>query len=237
MKIRDGFLKARLGGQTYVLPYGQNLADHYRGIALNETGKILWEGLESGSTREELVHRLQTEFQLEDNMSDRLRQDVEDFEKHLTDVGILMDDEENIYGWQKPTYFAIGPLKIAYRGPDSIYEQYFKKFACEAAQNADLTIQISCLPYRFHKNGRVVLRSDEIVLMDTGKEYVFLFLVLPAVKEMHLKKDGSYALMLCKGDLIAERGEDIFHAIRFTLLAAAILYARQGSCGSNEESD
>lgn len=40
MKISDGFFKTTLSSVPYVLPYGQNIADHARSLRLNESGAL-----------------------------------------------------------------------------------------------------------------------------------------------------------------------------------------------------
>lgn len=221
MKIRDGFAKVRMGGQAYVLPYGQNIADFCEGFALNDTGEILWQGLEDGLDKGEMVSLLKEEYGLGEEMEPKLRQDVERFQKYLADTNMFVEEGMEEYGWN-PLYFATGPLKAAYKGPEFLYEKYFQKFACEGTgRQADLTIQIACVPPRYHKNGRVILRNEELVLMEADGEYVFLFPGFPVLQEMQVKKDGSHALLFCDYDLLEEHGEDIFHAIRFAYLVAA----------------
>lgn len=220
MRVKGGFLKTRLGEQTYVLPYGQNIADYCEGIALNETGEILWEGLEKECSPEELVRLLEREYQVSHEMESVLYQDVEQFQKHLSGMGMLEEEGEEDYGWN-PLYFSIGPMKIVYKGPEIVYEGYFRKFLSEMMEEVDLTIQVSCVPPRYHKCGRVILRNEEVILMDGGQEYVFLFPGFPVLSEMHVKKDGSRALLFCRGDLVEEQVEDIFHGIRFAILLTA----------------
>ncbi|MCI8562628.1 MAG: hypothetical protein HFH69_03835, partial [Lachnospiraceae bacterium] len=65
MKLKETFLKTKIGGKTFVLPYGQGVADHVAGISLNETGEILWEGLEKGLGKKELLCLLKKEFAIE----------------------------------------------------------------------------------------------------------------------------------------------------------------------------
>lgn len=220
MRVKEGFLKTRLGEQTYVLPYGQNIADYCEGIALNETGEILWEGLKTECSPEGLVGLLEQEYQVKHEMESRLYQDVEHFQKYLSGMGMLEEEGEEDYGWN-PFYFSTGPLQIAYRGPEIVYERYFQKFASEKGKKVDLTIQIACVPPRYHKCGRVILRNEEVILMDGRQEYLFLFPGFPVLSEMHVKKDGSHALLFCRGDLIEEQVEDIFHGIRFAFLLSA----------------
>ena len=130
MEIREGFLRTKLGGRTHVLPYGQNIVDCCDGISLNETGEILWRGMESGYSSEELVRLLRQEYGMAEGMEGRLREDVEGFRKYLWDMGMLREEEREEYGWN-PLYFSAGPLKIAYKGPEEVYRSYFSKFGCE----------------------------------------------------------------------------------------------------------
>lgn len=221
MKIREGFLQTKVGGQAYVLPYGQNIADHCDGIALNDTGEILWRGLEEGCDKNELTELLKTEYGLGDEMDDQLSRDVEQFQNRLVRMGILLEEREEFHGWE-PQFFHIGAITAAYKGPEVIFERFFRKFAVDAGDGkADLTIQIVCLPPIHHKNGRVLLRSDGVLLMGVGEEYLFLFPGFPALREMRVKRDGSCAELNCDHDLIEQYAEDIFHAIRFAALVAA----------------
>ena len=94
MKIREGFLKTELGGQVYVLPYGQRIADYCEGISLNETGEILWRGLEAGMEKGELASLLQREYGLGDEAEAQICRDVEHFIDYLADMGMLQEEEE-----------------------------------------------------------------------------------------------------------------------------------------------
>lgn len=219
MEIRKGFLRTELGGRAYVLPYGQNIVDCCEGISLNETGEILWRGMESGCGSQELVGRLREAYGLAEDMEGRLAEDVEGFRSYLAEMGMLRHEEKEEYGWN-PLYFSVGPLKIAYKGPEVVYQSYFQQFACEEGEG-DLTVQIACMPPRHRINGRVILRNGDVVLMDGGEVYVVLFSGFPVLQEMHVRKDGSYALLFCDYDLIDRDAQDIFHAIRFAVLVAA----------------
>jgi len=221
MEIREGYLRTELGGKAYVLPFGQNIVDCCEGISLNETGEILWRGMESGCGNGELVTRLREEFGLSEEMEGHLDEDVEHFQRYLADMGMLRGEETEEYGWN-PLYFAAGPLKVAYKGPEAVYEKYFSQFACGAGEDGtDLTVQIACMPPRHRRNGRVLLRNKEVVLIDGGEDFIFLFPGFSALTEMQVRRDGSYALLFCEYDLIEGNAQDIFHAIRFAVLVAA----------------
>ncbi len=221
MKARSGFIKAKLGEQVYVIPYGQNIVDYCDSMLLNETGEILWDGLEQHSTREELARLLLQEYQLEPDKETELLSDVDSFLRQLVSLGMAEEEQSIFYGW-KEQFFTAGPLNVSYQGPEIVYNNYFQKFASDKQDGVcDLTVQISCIQPRFHKNGKVILRNEEVILIDIGEEYLFLFPKFEVLNEMQVKKDGSYALLFCQADFINERAEDIFHVIRFAFLIAA----------------
>lgn len=220
MRIHKTFVKVKLGEQTYILPYGQSIADHCTGITLNETGELLWEGTKKGYNTEKLLHLLKKEYALGDDMEKELARDITDFQRNLLTLGIADTTEPEDYGWL-PLSFSAGPLHITYKGPQILFDKYFSQFKCDEAKQADLTIQISCLPPRCLKNGTVLVRTDELILMETEEEYLFLFPKFPVLSEMHVSKNGSRAVLFCNGRLLEEKMEDIFHGIRFAVLIAA----------------
>lgn len=61
MQLKDGFVLRSVAGETVVVPVGGDL-DLNMMITLNDTGKLLWQRLESGATRQELTDALCTEF-------------------------------------------------------------------------------------------------------------------------------------------------------------------------------
>lgn len=64
MKLKDGFILRQVAGQTVVLPTGDDV-DLNMMITLNETGKFLWERLEKGAEKEELVAALLGEYDVD----------------------------------------------------------------------------------------------------------------------------------------------------------------------------
>lgn len=61
MKLKDGFVLGEIAGEHVVLPSGDEL-DLNVMMTLNETGKFLWELLETETTEERLVEALLAEY-------------------------------------------------------------------------------------------------------------------------------------------------------------------------------
>ena len=65
MKLKDGFLLREVAGETVVIPTGDTM-DLNMMITLNETGKFLWQRLETGAEEGELVTALLSEYDVDE---------------------------------------------------------------------------------------------------------------------------------------------------------------------------
>ena len=63
MKIKEGFVLREVAGDIVVIPSGDTL-DLNMMITLNETGRFLWELLEKGAQKEDLVQALTQEYEV-----------------------------------------------------------------------------------------------------------------------------------------------------------------------------
>ena len=64
MKLKDGFILRDVAGQTVVLPSGKDM-DLNMMITLNDTGKFIWQLLETEKTEEELVNAILSEYDVD----------------------------------------------------------------------------------------------------------------------------------------------------------------------------
>ena len=87
MKLKSGFLLREVAGQVVVLPTGGNL-DLDMMITLNETGKFLWERLESETDVQTLVEALLAEYDVD---LPRAEKSVEAFVEKLKKNGLLCE--------------------------------------------------------------------------------------------------------------------------------------------------
>ena len=65
MQLKDGFILRTVAGETVVIPTGKDL-DLDMMITLNETGKFLWEHLETETTEDKLVAALLAEYDVDE---------------------------------------------------------------------------------------------------------------------------------------------------------------------------
>ena len=86
LKLKDGFIMREIGGDTMVLPSGDEL-DLNMMITLNDTGKFLWVRLQEGTTMEDLVADVLKEYEAEEA---EVKLQVEKFVAKLSENGFLI---------------------------------------------------------------------------------------------------------------------------------------------------
>ena len=68
MKLKDGFILRTVAGETVVLP-AAGMTDFDMMITLNETGKFLWELLETETEEAEMVKALLAEYDVAEDVA------------------------------------------------------------------------------------------------------------------------------------------------------------------------
>jgi len=229
MKPKDGFIKTTICGVPCLLPYGQNIADHMPELKLNSTASLIWDLICKGMDKEQIASVICNKYDAsKDNMQDILS-DITEYENLLASYGILENQQlSGTVPSSHAKYFQTGNIKIAFDGPDIIFEKYFNDFACPAG---DMQYQQYIHFYkgkpRWHVNGNVLIRNGAISIIDTGTEgasgnsYIFTFPEEYGIYEMRVSKDGSAADIYCIPGLNTEHEGYIFHALRFAFLIAA----------------
>ena len=86
MKIRNGFMLRKVGGQNVVVAVGAASRDFNGIIKLNETGAFLWDLLKSERTPEELTEALLAEYDIDRETASA---DVEAFAERLSRAELL----------------------------------------------------------------------------------------------------------------------------------------------------
>lgn len=87
MRIREGFIARDVGNRTFVVAVGELSKSFNAMITLNETGKFIWQILEKGASKEEIVEKLLLEF--EGAERETVEKDVDSFIEKLARDGIL----------------------------------------------------------------------------------------------------------------------------------------------------
>ena len=225
MKPKDGFIKKDICGIPYLLPYGQNIADHVPELKLNSTASIIWDLICQGMDREQIAKALCDGYCTGSSHAGDVIKDIGEYENLLLSYGILEDTKPCTYTSNPHTkYFKTGSLKIAFDGPGRLFDKYFKKFACTGGKFQQYIRFHKGCP-RKHINGNVIIRNETISIIDTGNTngnyYVFTFPPEYGIYEMKVSKDGFAADIYCATPLCKEHENHIFHALRSAFLIAA----------------
>ena len=83
MKIREGFLLRNVAGNNVV---GQATLDFNGMMSLNETGAFIFSKMLEGTTKEQLIEDLISEYEVEREIAQK---DVDDFIKKVEGEGLL----------------------------------------------------------------------------------------------------------------------------------------------------
>lgn len=85
MKLKQGFIMRQIAGETVVVPSGDELNLNMM-ITLNDTGKFLWQHLETGAEMDELVQAMLAEYEVDEQTA---RAGAERFVAKLRENGFL----------------------------------------------------------------------------------------------------------------------------------------------------
>ena len=77
MRIKEGFVIREIAGQSVVIALG-DAAKSYNGmIRLNETAKVIWQGLEKGQDKDAIIESILAEYDVDRELAEN------DFDKFV----------------------------------------------------------------------------------------------------------------------------------------------------------
>ena len=89
MKIKEGFVLRDIGNQTVVVATGEASQDFYGMIKLNQSGKIIWEGISDGLSEELIISKLLDKYDVDKNKAEfDVRQMIDKMDK----AGFLLNE-------------------------------------------------------------------------------------------------------------------------------------------------
>lgn len=86
MKLKENFVLRQVAGSWVVMPHSEATRDFHGMLALNDSGALLWQSLESGADRESLAQVLLDEYEVS---KERALADVDIFLDKLVKAGCL----------------------------------------------------------------------------------------------------------------------------------------------------
>ncbi len=92
LKRQEGYILKHIDDKTYLLPYGQKIADLRKGIQLNDTGAFIWNVLEQPQDIYAIQDLLIAHYTPDADIEMQLRKDVSQFVEQLLQLGILREE-------------------------------------------------------------------------------------------------------------------------------------------------
>ncbi len=86
MKIKNGFILREVAGTFVIISAGDDNLDFKGVITVNEVGALIWRGVEEGKSKEEIVDKILSEY---DVQRDIASVDCNEFLQQLIDKNII----------------------------------------------------------------------------------------------------------------------------------------------------
>ena len=86
MEIKKQVILRSVAGEHMLIPVGETVFEYNGIFMLTESGKLLWENIETGADEEELKDLLMKEYEID---SDTASNDVKEFLEMLKTFGII----------------------------------------------------------------------------------------------------------------------------------------------------
>lgn len=227
MKRRPGYLLQRILDTYYLLPYGQLIADHKRGISLNDSGIYVWNLLEKEMSREELKNEYLNQFLSEPDQREALTNDLNQFLNQLVAFQFIEDDVQAASHVDGPcSYLSIAGLVLAVYGPEElIAASGLIAFCVDPQPRADQKISVICGASDLPDGGTALVINPDLKVYERDSDYLLFFPTFSQIDRVSLSKDGSNAFFYCSPNFSEDFGTEFFHAMRHIFLYLA---ARRG---------
>lgn len=217
------FILKTIKGSSYLLPTGQSIANHKRGLKLNETGICIWEFLKTEHTSMEVVNHLLLRYGASGQEAETIKRETFSFLQKLINGGLLLCDMVVPTGpdglWHT---LSIAGLTFSLYGENTFFSPALLPFATDTVFSfPDQTVLVLAGTPASAGNGKVLLHNKELIVMERADEYLFLFPDQPLLVEARLKKDASFFCIYC---IPSEKGslqDVLFHVLRLGFLYLA----------------
>lgn len=220
MRIESGFVLRTIKEKEYLLPYGNRIASFQHGIELMGCGSWIAEQLlEADVSKEELLEKLQMEYV--DVPKAVLQEDMNAFLSMLQGAGVLEGyDTDRSAIVEGPLHtFCIANIRLGFYATEELIHPFLQKFTTEDVA-VDVEIRVAKYAYSGFPEGRILARSSDVLIYDTGACYGLLYSENEYVRELRVTKDGKRATLYFM-DVCEDAKEEAFLAIRSAFLVYA----------------
>lgn len=228
MKKDEAFVLGKISDKLYALPVGQRLAEHKKALRLNSGSEFLIQLFKEEVDMEGILNAFAKKYNFTEAELLQEKNDIVNMVAYLEDYGVI-NYENSVMAVnvdRQSKFFHYGNVYVSISGDEVYIDEKLKVFKIKACpDNCDKSLQKVCLfkgePYN-KLNGKVLLRNEEIVIMENDNRYILLFLQQPEIFEMHISKNGEKVYVYIDENAdINKTKEAVFCALRFAYLIIA----------------
>ncbi len=88
MKIKEGYLLRQVAGSNIVVPVGEGSMDFSGVITLNEVGAFIWQILEKGADKQEILDKMLAEYDVSKETAEK---DIDEYIEKLRGAELIAD--------------------------------------------------------------------------------------------------------------------------------------------------
>ena len=211
------YILTELNNEYYILPYGQAVEDFQPGCAVSEETALLWNLLDETDDIPLLTRKFCEAFSLEDYDPKEMESMISEAILDLKRQGFL-NDGFRITIMDPPAFcVSIAGVNIQLCGNKDLFHNSLRAFQTEKKE-FDLSFAVTYRSTLPRENGTVVLRNDEMALMETAAEYIVFYLSTNELKEAHISKDMKKTIVYCSASVTDEGKEILLNTLRYVFL-------------------
>ncbi|MBP3879349.1 MAG: PqqD family protein [Lachnospiraceae bacterium] len=222
MNRNPNFCLTKIGTEHYLVPFGQEIENIRSSLRMNEASSLLWEKLSEQTDEKELALALAREYKVPQAELPEIEKDVHVMLRQLMTVGAVtgsLSEKESVPSGSCISIFdqevwdmlcgeeseyrdiMIGGLRIRLYGstdylPDELKDFYMSEDAGRSSeQDIDINIIVTEEKPQETDEIAVIIEGYTVRVLDGGEYYVIRSTETPAIREGHILKDGSRAVI------------------------------------------
>ena len=228
-KLKSNFTTEVIEGDTYILPYGQNIAMQKRGVKLNSTGEYLWDLLQRTTDYDDIYESFCRYYEAySSEEKEQLKNDLDAFFTNMETMGILRKEQiETEAQTENFLMVEIGGLGLRLCFSKKHLHPYFNDFLVEELPNHSVSVYLEPFQSKGLKDGTILIRTEEMLIIQRERMLIFDYKLNEIVKELSYDMDEKIAY-LHMTDLANEdkAKEEIFLSARSAFLYYATKHHR-----------
>lgn len=234
------FTMINISESRYLLPFGQSISDHKRGIKISRTGADIWNLADKYACEDDLISGYIAESDIPDSSVSEVPSDIKAFLDQLKNLGILLDelpshrelsadtrgvsfDEAyNNADIDAVTKVTIAGINLELTTAPALTEAKFSAFESDFTIAPDLQIRTTEKDITVSEKETIIADASEMTISESESFYIIRYKKNTCVKEMYIRKAGPEVLIcLITGYSAASASDEVFHAIRIPFLLTA----------------